>query len=196
MNKKTFVVGIGGGSASGKTTISKILTQKLEGASVKSIHMDSYFKKPEDRPVSTAPIVGKEYMDDNHPLTMELDRLSKDLSNAIASETYDVIIVEGLLTLWDEAILDQLDLKLFVDCRADERIVRRIKRNMRWGQTFEQITDVYLDLVRYRHDEFVEPTRWRADFVINGSTNSELALEIIEKYIREKIGQKYMYASE
>ena len=190
MNKKTFVVGIGGGSASGKTTISQILTQKLEGTNVKSIHMDSYFKKPEDRPVSTAPIVGKEYMDDNHPLTMELGRLSKDLSNAVDSEEHDVIIVEGLLTLWDESILKQLDLKLFVDCRADERIVRRIKRNMRWGQTFEQITDVYLDLVRYRHDEFVEPTRWRADFVINGSTNSELALEIIEKYIREKIGQK------
>ena len=94
------------------------------------------------------------------------------------------MIVEGLLTLWEEEIYKQLDLKLFVDCRPDERVVRRLKRNMTWGLTFDQIADVYLDMVRYRHEEFVEPTKWRADFMLNGSNPSPKVIEMIVVYIK------------
>ena len=88
------------------------------------------------------------------------------------------------MTLWDEEIVEQLDLRLYVDCRPDERIVRRLKRNMKWGLTFDQIADVYLDMVRYRHDEYVEPTKWRADLIINGSNPSEKGIQLIANYVR------------
>jgi len=179
VNRKPYVIGIAGGSASGKTTFAKTLVNELKPMEVRVFHMDEYFKAPEARPRSAAPVSGKVYMDDNHPLTMDLPQLAQDLDDEIEKNEFRVIIVEGLLTLWDEAILKYLDLKLFVECRADERIVRRLKRNMSWNQTFDQIAEVYLDLVRYRHDEYVEPSKWRADFILNGSAPSEKALKLI-----------------
>ncbi|MBR2948521.1 MAG: AAA family ATPase [Lachnospiraceae bacterium] len=187
MSKKTYVIGIAGGSASGKTTFTKKLQEMLEPLKVKVFHMDAYFKDEELRPKSAAFVNGKVYMDDNHPLTMDLPKLANDLEDAVSMAEDEVIIVEGLLTLWDENILKYLDLKLFVDCRADERIVRRIKRNMQWGLTYDQISEVYLDLVRFRHDEYVEPTRWRADFVLNGSAPSDLTLQMIVEWVRKKV---------
>jgi uridine kinase len=92
---------------------------------------------------------------------------------------FDVVIIEGLLTLWDQEIYSRLDLKLFVDCRPDERIVRRLRRNMGWGFSFDEISNVYLDMVRYRHDEFVEPTKWKADLILNGANSSNIALSAI-----------------
>ena len=101
-----------------------------------------------------------------------------------ASQPYDVIIAEGLMVLWDDAICDMVDLKLFVDCRSDERIVRRLRRNMAWGLSFDEIADVYVDLVRFRHDEYVENSKWRADLIINGSKQSEQAIDMIEAAAR------------
>lgn len=187
--KKTFIVGIAGGSASGKSTFSDLLEASLVNFKVMVVHMDSYFKPENQRPHSQAPITKKEYIDDNHPETMDLPRLRDDLSLAANENTYDVIIVEGLLTLYDDEICNMLNLKLYVDCQPDERIVRRLKRNMEWGLSFEQIADVYLDMVRYRHNEYVEPSKWKADFIINGSKHSEKALAIISKAIKAAIMQ-------
>ena len=185
--KKPYIIGIAGGSASGKSTFSAALATALDGLKLLVIHMDSYFKPLEQRPYATAPITGKQYVDDNHPLTMDLPKLASDLESAIAQNYYEVIIVEGLLTLWDDVIYEKLDLKLFVDCRADERIVRRIKRNQEWGLTFDQIADVYLDLVRYRHDEYVETSKWRADVILNGSNPSDNTLVMISRYVKANI---------
>jgi len=180
---KPYIIGIAGGSASGKSTFTEQLITVLDGFALLVIHMDSYFKPSDQRPYSTAPVTGKQYIDDNHPLTMDLTQLAVDLDNAISQEQYKVIIVEGLLTLWDDNICEKLNMKLFVDCRADERIVRRIKRNMEWGLTFDQISDVYLDLVRYRHDEYVETSKWRADIILNGSNPSGMILAMILCYL-------------
>lgn len=189
--KKTLVVGIAGGSASGKSTFSDELERMLSGVKIHVIHMDSYFKPKEEQPYSEAPITGIIYVDDNHPLTMDLPRLFIDLTEAIERNSYDVIIVEGLLTLWDRDICSILDLKLFIDCKPDERIVRRLKRNMAWGRTFDEIAKVYLDLVRYRHDEYVEMSKWRADFILNGSIQSEKALIIISDYILSNLSKNF-----
>ena len=126
------------------------------------------------------------YIDDNHPNTINLSKLRLDLYKAL-DNNFDVIILEGLLTLWDEEIYSKLDLKLFVDCKADERIVRRLKRNMEWGLTFDDVSNVYLDMVRYRHDEYVEPTKWKADLILNGSTISKVSIEAITSLVRNSI---------
>lgn len=99
--------------------------------------MDSYFKPEEELPLAEAPITGKIYRDYNHPSSFYMDQLKAELSEAAESEKYQVIIVEGLLVLWDQDIRGMLDLKVFIDCKADERIVRRLKRNMKWGLSFK-----------------------------------------------------------
>lgn len=190
MKSSKYVVGIAGGSASGKTTFAGKLENALAPLQVKVFHMDYYFKGDDERPKSLAPVGGKIYLDDNHPLSMDLPRLAADLRAYLEMGDAQVIIVEGLLTLWDDEICDMLDLKLFVDCQADERIVRRLRRNMNRGLSFDQVADVYLDLVRYRHNEYVEPSRWRADFILNGSHPSETTLEMLVMWINKKIGQK------
>jgi len=177
---KPFVIGIAGGSASGKSTFcERLKTALMERGTVLTFHMDYYFKPESMRPYVKAPITEKMYIDDNHPETIDLAQMKLDLSAAISEGQANVIIVEGLLVLHDNDICKQLDLKLYVECRADERIVRRLKRNMEWGQSFDEITDVYLDMVRYRHDEYVEASKWKADLILNGSSFFEKALGII-----------------
>ena len=188
---KVCVVGISGGSASGKSTFSKKLMEALVGFKVKEFHMDDYFKSVEERPFSKAPVTLNSYVDDNHPQTINLEQLNKDLTQAIDCDMFEIIIVEGLLTLWDKEIYEKLDLKLFVDCQADERIVRRLRRNMSWGASFDDISGVYLDLVRYRHSEYVEPTKWKADLIMNGSNPSEKALHIVTEYIKASVKDNY-----
>jgi len=188
--KKPFVIGIAGGSASGKSTFADALEQAFAAEKLTILHMDDYFKPKEQRPLSKALVTRKEYVDDNHPQTMDLPKLGKDLAHTIAVGECSIVIVEGLLTLWDDCILDMLDLKLFVDCRAEERIVRRLKRNMQWGLTFDQISDVYLDLVRYRHDEYVENTKWRADMIVNGAGETNVAVEAVVAYAERVISNR------
>lgn len=181
---KPFIVGIAGGSASGKSTFCSVLEEALQNLKLKVIHMDEYFKPEEKRPYVEAPINGKMYIDDNHPETVDLPKLKEDMLSAMKGD-FLVIVIEGLLTLWDKEIYSQLDLKLFVDCRPDERIVRRIRRNMSWGLSFDEISNVYLDMVRFRHDEYVEPTKWKADIILNGSFPSKIALTAIVDLIEK-----------
>ena len=80
-----------------------------------------------------------------------------------SDEDFQLVLVEGLFALWYDWLYEQLDLKVFIDCQADERIVRRLRRNMaERGLSFEEIAGVYLDMVRYRHQQYIEPTKWRA----------------------------------
>ncbi|MDR1025198.1 MAG: AAA family ATPase [Treponema sp.] len=185
--EKPFLIGIAGGTASGKSTFCEKLEKELNKLKLKVFHMDEYFKPESQRPYTKAFVTKGKYIDDNHPLTMDLKKLTTDVKESLKKE-YNVIIIEGLLTLWDDDMYEMLDLKIYVDCRSDERIVRRIKRNTQWGQTFEQITNVYLDMVRFRHDEYVEPSKWRADIIINGSKFSEKALTMIAGYINNLSG--------
>lgn len=180
--KKAYIVGISGESASGKSTISECLKEKLTGLKVKLIHMDDYYKEKLERPVMLGIIDGKQYVDDNHPDCLNLDKFYIDLEKTI-SEEWDVILLEGIFTLWDKKILPLLDLKVFVDCDSDERLVRRIKRHNSIGQNFDEITQRYIQAVQPRQKEYVEPTKWKADIILNGFQMSSLGTEIILTWI-------------
>ena len=167
---KAYVIGIAGGSASGKSTLAKRLESALSANTVKVFAMDSYYKPEDELPlVKTAN--GREYRDYNCPESFRLDELKNDLAEADGG--HDIIIVEGLLTLWDDDICERCDLRVYVDCPADVRIIRRIKRNLSWGFSLDEIIDVYLDLVRYRHEEYVESTKEKAGVVIDTSNGLE-----------------------
>jgi uridine kinase len=183
---KPLVIGIAGGSASGKTTLSNRLAENLSDLQVQVFHMDQYFLKVKPRMV--APITRLDYEDHNHPNSFDLSGLVRDIDAALISDNgLQVIIIEGLLTLQHDPLRERLDLKLFVDAQADERIVRRIKRNLARGMNYDDITNFYLDTVRYRHLEYVESSRWHADLVINGSRFSEQGLHLITEWIRAHV---------
>ena len=127
------------------------------------------------------------YPEHNHPDSLRLDALYDDFAAALAGDA-DVVIVEGLFALYLKEIRDRLTVKVFVDLQSDERLVRRIKRFMHdRGQTLDEVADRYLDTVRYRHDELVEPTRWHADIVINGSPGPGKGAEILKTYTKAMI---------
>lgn len=172
-----FTIGIAGGTASGKSTLCEKLENQLKHLQVKAIHMDTFFKW-NALPKAVSHLSGKTYDDYNCPDTVEWEAFHKELNDALAAD-YDVILIEGLLVLWDEELRNKLDLRVFVDCRADERIVRRIRRNTTWGLSFDEITDVYLDMVRFRHDQYVEPSKWTADLIVNGSGQTDVICDML-----------------
>ena len=177
--KRPYLIGIGGGTASGKSTFSAYLEKQLQTYRIMVFHMDSYFKSKEIRPKAKAPVSGKIYLDDNCPETIHHEQLRRDLEAARDGQ-YDFILVEGLFALWYDWLYEMLDLKLFIDCQADERIV----------------SEVYLDMVRYRHEQFIEPTKWRADFILNGSSPSFLANNILVDFLNHQAIAPTGYGSE
>ena len=167
MEHAPYVVAIAGGTCSGKST----LCDRLENTFAPlcptlALHMDAYYKK--ETPTTVAPITRKVYAEHNTPEALEL--------------------VEGLFALYLEAVRERADLKVFVDLESDERLARRIVKFMAWGDTYEQVTSRYLDTVRFRHNELVEPTRWHADLVLNGTLDSHRGVAVLEGYLRQQLG--------
>ncbi|MBT9150798.1 MAG: Uridine kinase [candidate division WS2 bacterium] len=192
MNKKnheSITIGIAGGSASGKGTIVKAIDSALPELRKEIFHMDLYFKKP--LPKCVAPFSGRQYDDYNHPESVYMKKLLVDIENCLQSKEADIVIVEGLLVLQSNSLRKLLDLKIFVDADADERIVRRLKRNMaERGLSFDEIADYCLDSVRFRHQEFVQSSKWYADIIMNGSQWSETAIELLINWIKFKLEER------
>ncbi len=178
-----FLIGIAGGSASGKSTLAKALCEAYSHRKVTVLAMDSYYKAEQELPLVTLEN-GKEYRDYNSPESFDLPRLREDIDRIMTEESCRILIVEGLLTLWDEWIEEACDMRVFVDCPADVRIIRRIKRNLSWGMTLDEITDVYQDLVRHRHEQFVAPSIKNADLVIHSENGIEEGVWQIRKALR------------
>ena len=108
--KRPYLIGIGGGTASGKSTFSAYLEKQLQTYRIMVFHMDSYFKSKEIRPKAKAPVSGKIYLDDNCPETIHHEQLRRDLEAARDGQ-YDFILVEGLFALWYDWLYEMLDLK-------------------------------------------------------------------------------------
>lgn len=177
---RSIVIGISGGSGSGKTTYCSNLAKNLDALKVKTLSTDDYFK--EVKPKVNAPYNGRQYDDYDHPTSVDIDKLNRDINHLILSKTFDIVIVEGLMVLYFEEIREKLDLKIFVDCPSDERLVRRLKRDIN-EESFDEISSEYLDVVRHRYNEFVEPTKWYADLIINGSNTSKNSIDIVRKWL-------------
>ena len=177
-----YTIGIAGGTCSGKTTLTNALEETFtaQGKKVIAIHMDEYFKRP--TPNTIAPITRVEYPEHNHPDSFKMEEFYAAIDEARASDA-DIVLIEGLLVLYLDEVREKLDLKIFVDLQSDERIVRRIKRFMSFGQTMDEVTNRYLDTVRYRHNEFVEPSRWHAELIFNGAAPLAKSCDIVSAYV-------------
>ncbi len=164
-DKKPFVVGIAGGTASGKSTLCGILAERLPEVRTATVHSDSFFLK--NLPKIKSPKSGIIYDDYNHPDSLDKAGFFAAVRSLTKADA-DLILIDSLFTLYYEELKQILDFKIFIDLPSDERLVRRVRRNIGRGFTPEEIITYYNDTVVYRHAEFVEPTRVCADLVIRG----------------------------
>ena len=200
-----LVVGIAGGTGSGKTTVARAIAQALPEAAVASVEHDAYYRdRPDLREDERAEL------NYDHPDSLESELLVQHLDvlragGAVEVPIYDfkthrrrpdrrhlparpVIIVEGILVFVEEAVRERLDLKIFVDTDADIRVFRRIRRDMEQrGRTFEAIREQYYRTVRPMHLQFVEPSKRWADVIIPEGGDNRVALDLIIAKLRSVI---------
>ncbi len=195
---KPIIIGIAGGSASGKTSISRRI--KDEFADVKSvliIRQDDYYKDQSDKPMEER--VKTNY---DHPFAFdnelllehikmlmegkEIDKPTYDFVNHTRSDVTekcypcDVLILEGLFVLEDEHIRNLLDIKVFVDTPADLRIIRRLLRDVKErGRNMDSVISQYVNTVRVMHESFIEPSKRYADIIIPEGGKNTVAIDLL-----------------
>ena len=196
-----IVIGIAGGTGSGKTTITRKLIKHFEG-NVAVVHHDSYYKAHHDMPYEE-----RCKLNYDHPNSFDTEMMIEDIKKlregkTITCPVYDytihdrtdetvtvypakVVIVEGILIFSERALCDLMDIKIFVDADADERILRRIKRDVRdRGRSLESVIDQYLKTVKPMHEQFVEPSKRNADIIIPRGGHNKVALEMVIERVR------------
>lgn len=196
--KKTMVIGIAGGSASGKTSISRQLKEIFEdSASVSIIRQDDYYKDQSDKTMEER--IKTNY---DHPFAFDNTLLAQHIQALLHGEmiekpTYDfvehnrsaltetiypcdVIVLEGLFILEDEALRELCDIKVFVDTDADVRLIRRLKRDVKKrGRTLDSVIEQYSTTVRVMHERFVEPSKRYADIIIPEGGHNLVAIDLL-----------------
>ncbi|UOB19789.1 uridine kinase [Macrococcus armenti] len=203
--RKTTIIGIAGGSGSGKTSVTSKILKNLEGYSVALIEQDYYYKNQDH-------LTFEERLKTNydHPFAFDNELLIqnlKDLRNGetvevptydysnhtrskktITFEPKDVIIVEGIFALENSELRNLMDVKIYVDTDADLRILRRIVRDIKErGRTMESVIDQYLSVVRPMHNQFIEPTKKYADIIIPEGGSNSVAIDIMTTKIQSLI---------
>ncbi|WP_424571440.1 uridine kinase [Weissella soli] len=197
------IIGVTGGSGSGKTTVSREIFDHLKGESVVMIQQDSYYKAQDN--ISVAQRRQKNY---DHPDAFDMALLADDLRKLVQREAIeepiydykvstraketrhvepaDVIIVEGVLLFVDPEVRDLLDIKVYVDTDDDLRFIRRLQRDMsERARTSESVITQYLETVKPMHHQFVEPTKRYADVILPEGGENKIGINMLEARIRE-----------
>lgn len=204
MSAKTMIIGVAGGTGSGKTTLAENIARAF-GDRVAVITHDSYYR---DQSEKTYEERCKQNYD--HPDAFESDLLCEHLDRLIRGESVDipvydytvhnrsdktrkveprnVIILEGILLFSDKHLRDMMDLKIFVDTDADERILRRILRDTKErGRSLDSVVDQYLTTVKPMHEAFVEPYKRYADIIVPGGGSNPAALDMIITRVNKQL---------
>lgn len=208
MGRKPVVIGVTGGSGSGKTSVTKAIYNSFKGHSILILEQDYYYKDQSDLPF-------EERLKTNydHPLAFDNDLLIEHLEKllqfepiekpvydysihtrsdkVIPIEPKDVIILEGILVLEDERLRNLMDIKLYVDTDADLRIIRRLSRDIKErGRSLDSVIDQYVNVVRPMHNQFIEPTKRYADIIIPEGGHNHVAIDLMVTKIQTILEQK------
>lgn len=212
--KTPVLIGIAGGTGSGKTTLAEKILEFFPKGEVVVISQDSYYLDQ-----SHLPLEERRKINYDHPLAFDfplliehLKKLKKGepilcptysfseyirLPEKILIEPKPVIILEGILVLIDEELRNLLDIKLYVDCDPDVRFIRRLLRDIKErGRNVEQVVEQYLSTVRPMHLQFVEPTKKYADIIIPEGGFNKVAIELIIAKIKSILGESYVEGAE
>ena len=203
-NNNIMIIGVAGGTGSGKTTLARHIANAF-GDRVAVITHDSYYRAQNDKSIEERALQNYD-----HPDAFETDLLCRHLEmlangQAVDVPVYDytihnradttvrvepkpVIVLEGILLFSDEELRNKMDLKIFVDTDADERILRRIMRDTaERGRTLESVIKQYLTTVKPMHDAFVEPFKRYADVIVPGGGDNPAALDMIITRIHKQL---------
>ncbi len=208
--EKPIVIGIAGGTCSGKSSIAKILVEDLDNETITIIKEDDYYKDQSDLPMEER--VKTNY---DHPLAFDFDLMTQHIRDLIDRKTIekptydytvhnrsdmteiihpsDIIVIEGLFALYNEEIRKLEDIKIFVDTPADDGFIRRLKRDViERARTVESITSQYLTTVKPMHDQFIEPTKQYADVIIPQGMTNTVAIDLLKTKINSIIKEKML----
>ncbi|RKM57844.1 uridine kinase [Butyrivibrio sp. CB08] len=200
MSDKVCIVGIAGGTASGKTTIVRKIKEKF-GDDIVVINHDSYYKAHDDLSYED-----RSRLNYDHPASFDTDLMIEDVRKLKAGQEIDmpvydftvhnrsdetvhvmpkkVIIIEGILVLESQALRDLMDVKVFVDTDADERLMRRIIRDMtERARSIESILTQYRDTVKPMHEQFIEPSKKYADIIIPRGGENTTGISILQEHL-------------
>jgi uridine kinase len=201
MNKYAILIGIAGGTGSGKTSIAKAIASDFGKSEVALIEQDAYY-----RDLSNLTLEKRSVVNFDHPDAVDFDFMKLQLNNLIQGnkvnipiydfathtrkndthpvERHRIIILEGILTLFHQEIRDMMDIKIYVETADDIRIIRRIKRDIeKRERTFTSVIKQYYNTVRPMHIQFVEPTKKYADIIIPEGGQNKVAVDILRTKI-------------
>lgn len=202
MSENKILIGLAGGTGSGKTSVAKAITADFDASDVALIEQDSYYKCLAHLPFEER--VTKNF---DHPDSMDFEEMSAHIRSLMAGEPVEVpiydhashtrtgetrsfgcqhiIIVEGIFALFDKNLRNMMDIKIFVDIPDDVRIIRRIQRDRKErGREVDQVIDQYYANVRPMHKQFCEPTKRYADIIVPEGAYNTVAIDLL----RTKIG--------
>ena len=206
--KRSLVIGVAGGSGSGKSTVAHSLVRAFDEGTAVVIDCDAYY-----RDFSHLTAEERSLVNWDHPDSLDLEQLAADLAALAEGETiskprYDfvthrrraevdhiaprnVIVAEGILLFADERVRDQCDIKVFVDADADLRLIRRLNRDMQErGRPLEEILHQYLTTVRPMHLEFVEPGKRYADVIVPQGGHNEVAVDMLIAHVLRRLQER------
>lgn len=200
-----LIIGIAGGTGSGKSTVVRKIMESLGHKEVVLLPQDSYYKDSSHVPPEDRQSINFDHPDafDWELLSTHVDMLRRELS--VEQPIYDfltctrqpetihtlprqVIIIEGILALCDEKLRNLMNLRIFVDTDPDERLIRVIKRDIKErNRTAEAVMDRYIRVLKPMHQQFIEPTKRHAHLIVPEGGNNCMAIDIITKYIKEHL---------
>ena len=201
--KRPIIIGVTGGSGSGKTTVAHAIFDQLHGNSIQIITQDTYYNDQSEMSMAERKAVNYD-----HPLAFDTALLVKQLdqlrhnhaiempvydyeqytrsSETVHVEPQDVIILEGILILDDERLRNLMDIKVFVDTDSDLRIILRMKRDMQErGRSLDSVINQYLATVKPMYHQFIEPTKRYADIIVPEGGQNQVAIDLLATKVRD-----------
>jgi uridine kinase len=202
-----MIIGICGGTGSGKTTVANSILESVNAGEVAFIQQDSYYRNLKDLPLDYRQAANFDHPDalDNDLLVHHIRKLKAGgsvelpiydfrthtrLNDTVVIEPKPIVIIEGILIFVDPRLLEQMDIKVFVDTPDDIRFIRRLRRDIaERGRTVDSVIEQYLNTVRPMHMQFVEPSKRYADVIIPEGGHNLVSIDLISGKIRERLSR-------
>ena len=208
MGARPVIIGIAGGTGSGKTSVAEMIRDRFPGGRVVIITHDSYYKDRRD-----LPLTARAALNYDHPHSFETELLVEHLDQLRAGEAVekpvydysnhrrlrrtervgpaDIVLLEGILVLDNAALRERMDIRIYIDTDADERFIRRLWRDIHdRGRTVESVVDQYRTTVKLMHLEFVEPSKRYADIIIPEGAHNQVALDLVVTKVRAILAER------
>lgn len=208
MQNQRILIGLAGGSGSGKTSVTQAITKKFDARQVVLMEQDAYYKD-----LSDLPLAERLKTNVDHPDSIDFSLLKKHIQSILKGdpisvpiydyktltrskdthqmESHHIVFLEGIFALYDKELRDLMDIKIYVDTADDLRFIRRLTRDIKErGGTLDSVIARYCDTVRPMHLQFIEPTKRYADIIIPDGVQNKVAIDLVQTKIKALLDQR------